>query len=505
LTLTSRSVAAATLVVLSLLWWCLSALTVQDKIAGFNWDDAFYLLMADVYRGNLTAYPNVYRIVFLWRDYPPVYPLFLALFQAGSESIGNAYIANSLAVTLSVGAVYWYAITLLKARSLALIAAACFLIAPTTLRFAFGLWSENLFIALAFAGLALAHAKDSKYAAVGAGLLLALAAITRTAGIAWCAAFVIWALIYKPNKHLLAIAGATLVPLCERLLHAGPAYQSHLEQVGSLEYLTTQTSHNALALIAAFGHAWSVNEPVSIVVGLATASLAMFPLFSIRLSLEATVLLVYLAQILAWGFPEHAARFVYPIQPLILVAALFSLSRISELPYRPGVLAAAHLPLMSMLAVMAATNLSPISARLQAEEQEVGALRKVDIFVFGKDPILSANATRFRLQLANDASRIKRLVPENECVFSEFPPVLLLFAKRATDLPPWREWDEIASLRGTACRFYYAIPAYLNRHDDTQLERLGARRVFWSAGDPAHGPALPTGILFELSAGNGQG
>ena len=91
---------------LLLLWGIFCLLTVQGQIAGFNWGDAVYLLMADAYLGRLAEYPAVYETVFSWRDYPPLYPLLISAFGGGVDGIDRAFIANALThITVEVNLV----------------------------------------------------------------------------------------------------------------------------------------------------------------------------------------------------------------------------------------------------------------------------------------------------------------------------------------------------------------------------------------------------------------
>src|SRR5689334_6496824 len=134
----ARFIAPAAVLVLAAI--ALLALTVQDQFAGFNWDDAFYLLMADKYFGRLGDAPAMADALSSHRGYPPLYPLWLGLFGGGSRGIATAYVANAAALVLAGAAFYVFVRRSGVALASAVALLVCFFTMPALLRYGTALW-----------------------------------------------------------------------------------------------------------------------------------------------------------------------------------------------------------------------------------------------------------------------------------------------------------------------------------------------------------------------------
>ena len=190
------------LALLAVLLW----LTLPAAPAGFDWDDTWYLWMAEWFSGR-DDHRDVLAAMLQTRQYPPLFPYLLSHVGDLLADVTAGLVLN--AVLLCGGAVVTLA--WLMHRGMSVIAAVTgsifIVINPVALSFIPTLMSEPLFIALTSVVLLLASRDSEKWQPwVLAGLLTGLAVATRSAGWALVIALLIAAL------PMLVCAVAMLVP-----------------------------------------------------------------------------------------------------------------------------------------------------------------------------------------------------------------------------------------------------------------------------------------------------
>jgi len=164
---------------------------------------------------NLPQYPGAYQ--------PPLHTLFMgALMALSGGHLDAVRIAQILLSTHSVWLVYaigfaWYG------RRCARIAAALCAVYPNLIAFSHYLWSETLFIWLLLMAIwILTRTRDlpSVPAVAGAGIVLGLAALTRSVAVPFLPVIVLWVLWVYRNRASIALLRAVLLVLATAVVIA---------------------------------------------------------------------------------------------------------------------------------------------------------------------------------------------------------------------------------------------------------------------------------------------
>ncbi len=459
-------------ILLCLLFSGIIYFSYQNSYAGFNWDDAYYLLMADKFSPYQHEVSVSIALTTGQRNYPPIYPLFMAVFGGGSAHIGVAQLATATALVIAFIAFHLWLIRQSMNPVAALLLTTVAVLSPITLLHFQTLWSEHLYLALSMSALLCLGLTDrnDKYWLL-AGALVALASLTRSVGITLIAAFAIHAFISKPPRRGLLILMAALPFVAERSLNALLNSSSHRYELlltsSSLQDLWLSLSQSPAHYYSAWIKAFSF-APGPFTTALACVVLALSAVeLILRLRekrVDAFYVLFYLVTVALWPYPEHAYRFIYPVFFILLGYAVFALLRCGRLvgtkPH--GITHLTGIILFITVCIPAvlhtATRLSePIPPFLADYRHTV-------IWITGQDTAHAINTAAARDGLIRDMRVIEEMTEENSCVYTEFPPLVRLFAKRAALTPPWDNPGERYGFP-LACRYYYMIPPMLSGYD----------------------------------------
>ncbi|MBK8005446.1 MAG: glycosyltransferase family 39 protein [Gemmatimonadetes bacterium] len=338
--------AAAGLVVLHVV---LAWLVRQPAVTTGN-DDALYLLLARALRAG--TYRDLHVLGHPWHSqYPPGYPLLLALFGGTlGPGITGAVTFGILASAVTLVAVFdvarrhlppLYALTLL-----ALLA-----VSPHLLAFAGSVRSETPYILLTVASLWLLVVLPGRRAAVLAGTALAvLAALTRSVGLAIVLALgLVWVWERRwARVGWLALAGGITVGLWMLWMFKAPE-QFEARSYGVMLKLGSPTERTPLGLVqgrvmravqaflldgglgSALGLPRIPGTSLDNLVGMGgTLALAAVGMVASRQwsRLVSAYLLVYAALLVVWTY--KLTRFLIPLTPILLlfmVVGIWAMSR----------------------------------------------------------------------------------------------------------------------------------------------------------------------------------
>jgi len=349
----------------ALLW-----LTYQDVYAGFVWDDAYYLLMADRYSPYAADPSPVLTEIIGTRNFPPLYPLLLAVAGAGSAAIGRAHLVTTGCALIALTLFYFWLGTLGVRPVARWVATLALALAPITLMHLPVLWSEHLYLALTMGVLLAVSRADTRPGGRNlAALLVALAALTRVAGVSLVGAFAVYALWRWRRRGILPALLATLPVFAERTIntlvsHSGSNYHSH-----GWAFITSQDIlHLAMRQLASLYAAWErvmALEPGPLAAW--TAVLLMAPLTLGILSrlrhgqLDGIYVVCYGALLLCfWDLPQQGPRLIYGIFPVLVGQMLHGAGQL--LPHRSTHAATAFAVLM--FALLAAPAAAQMAARM---------------------------------------------------------------------------------------------------------------------------------------------
>lgn len=328
--------AVATVLMLHFAW--------HPGLASLGDDSVGYLTLAQWLAG--TASPFVREWVPFHSNFPPLFPLLLAATHGANGDALVGHVVVAVCAILALVVLYRFAARVLGGSAAASAVVVLFLLTPTAWVSILPVQSETLYLLVSLAALQ-AHASGEPVGVRGpreawlTGVLIGLALLTRVAGIALVAAYVVHALVAawiarRPRWGAfvplvpVALMSATWLILWPRF--QGGNYGLGLEAIGDLARseplgLLAIGTHALLdGWIASFASQPAVHAVTRLVIlvagGLALAGAAIR---ARRNALDGWYVLGSLAMILLWYQPYNVTRrLLYPLVPIMLVhAALF--------------------------------------------------------------------------------------------------------------------------------------------------------------------------------------
>lgn len=478
-------------------------------LGDFGGDSAFYLLIAQYFSPWSTA-SDVAVYFFTHSLYPPLYPLALALF-GGGESLLAAHVITITFLMLAFAVLYLWLRNLAVDRAGAALVTLLFALLPGTYMQALLVLSENLFLFLTLVCITTVSRfeADSRSGWLWlAAFSLACATLTRSAGIALLAAFMLYLVVHRPVQSWPVIGAMAALPmiLWNLLSHKeGPGYLGSLvgkygpEPFAALfGHLTTQA-----VLIA---HGWVSNFTASRVGFLVMAFVGVLAVMGMahrirHRRLDGYYVAAYLLLILAWPYPSEAQRFVLVVVPVLLVQAWFLVERLPKLNLGGYALKPAYV-FMAAVALVALPNLLLTGKRFMQElPRELAEFRRTPGW-YAIDPAEARINILYDQLLIQHLSSIHDVVPSGECLYGIKPSIIAYYTARISVAPPPPQLDDAsfnASLAHQACRFFYlmgfASPSYPVAY--YPLERLRSSLVVVSVAPSLSHNARPVGILTE--------
>lgn len=462
-----------------------STMAFQDAIE--------YLRMADFYRLAILGEPLTHAVEYYRSTrLPPLYPLLLAAFGAGSEHQQAAAFVTAGTVLAAALAVWlWRRSESPKSRE-GLGIGLALLLYPQFFLISLHPVSEPLSIAIVAAAFALlAPARPEPSRLLAASLLIGLAPLARTALLPLPIAFVIWMLVQRP-RSLVSIIVPTLCAWLPIL-----AWMGYRNASGSDSYLAYLDAESLATRIGPWPdalwiqprrlfEAWASNwgDPTNSVVIAAAWIIGGLGLVGSLLRLrenrlDAWFLGGYILLIVVWPFPFELPRFLVIVYPIILVCALRGMrallaKRPRVLPWAPAILVCA-VTVASFPTAWRYLN----RAMLPVEPELLGDKREIPFFRIKDDQRALIAAEVFaRMRILSEESG--KLIPASECVYSVHP--------------------ELQSLYGRARAVRYPLDL-ANSSPEEARQRLRECDWFIVAGFDTAEPALPALYPFRTLQG----
>ena len=421
----------------------LAHLSWQGEVVGLVADDAVYLLLADYFSPYSHQLRQGAAFVSQHGVFPPAYPLFLSLLGADSYHVYYAHVLTTLVV---LGALWACARYLVSSGSTFALAAAylvVFFLLPRTLLQHVELLSEPLYLLLSMLALAKYQSLDVERDTHGVywiAVFVCLATLTRAAGVALLFAFIFWQCSSAGKNRVWSSLLLAIVPLLiwealKVLIYAQPKNYSQ-------DLLNTYGLHDADALIRKiaqnFSALWTgwrqyidVNAQFSSLPASILLPACALPALIVRLKqlrMDAIYFVLYLAMILMWPYPDHTARFLYPVIPLALFYVLISISWLHEKKWRSYL----HGLTLGLTILAAAPSTVQILHKSIARDDGVlGNYGKTLALYKSTESLLTVeNNVRIVRELTKAMQISGKLIPEGECVYATHFEMFMFFGKR---------------------------------------------------------------------------
>lgn len=443
--------ALVALLTLGFAWFCV-AFVWQPTLATFADDSVSYLVMAQVFSPYQAASQAVAAAFAGEALYPPLFPAVLALVGAAYD-IAWAHALTALILAASVPVAYALGVRWLENRRAAATAVSCVVFLPAMWVNAKGILSEPLFCLMLLATLCVIAAGGQGGHVAGGrrlmvlALLMAAMILTRTAALVMIVAYALWALTRRKLpvgarvRAALPAAAALAAYLAWVLLR--PAGTSHgyaqmvLEHGSAFlgaEHPFAAIGASLLRQANAVGEAWvgslllfwvegrPVRSMLAGAVGcLALAGMAM-RLFAGKA--DGWIVAGYLATFLAWPFYDQMGRFLFPMLPVLVLYAFWTVGRALRFLGRPPVLGYGVLAILMLSLTVPA--LAFMLQRAQAPGPYAGV---VDWY---RTPDLAEARARAQVQfdLFADMAEIRNRTRPDDRVMWVAPSYLALLAGR---------------------------------------------------------------------------
>jgi hypothetical protein len=332
---------AAFLALLAIAAPAIVAFAWQRDIATIGDDSVSYLLLAQHIAAGTPAI--VERWVFLRSNFPPLFPLALAL-TGGAYDFLAAHLVVAAFAILALVAIYRFALLRFGSPLGALAVCAVFLVTPDAWVSAKGILSEPMFLFVSLCTLAW-HARrlegrdGTPREWLVFGVLLGLTVLTRAAGVALVAAYAVQAVLRAARERRrsawrLALPALPLAILVGLWLAWRPGGAPDAYRVTSQQMLAAWLTHpvsTAHAAAAQMFTGWIASFLAQSTVGaIAKGAFALLGIVAIAGSIHAAIrnrlegwyALASLAMTFAWVFGEdNTRRLLYPLLPVLMVNA----------------------------------------------------------------------------------------------------------------------------------------------------------------------------------------
>jgi len=481
-------------------------------VAGFTSDDAVYLLLADLYMYAEQTHLPVYTLIREQSLFPPLFPLLLGLLGGGSADPVLAGMISTGLLLLSLVIASMWMLQQKQTLPSTLFLTGLLLLLPGTLILSQEIWSEFLFMLLLY-GIFLLAGKDVplKHHWLIIAILVALATLTRTAGVALIPPF--WLLLYR-NRIMpfwLPAAISTLPFLLwyvpRELLRQGPGYASVLA-AGTIDVgpsmLLAGLPDKVVAMFDSLHWLFASVDSGSVhfwfgrifllLMLIPAASVLLRRIFAFRL--DALFCLVYGAIVLIWPHADiyFVSRFLYPLVPVFL---LYTCIGFTSLVANSAVKPAVFFSLIVAVMVMTAPSVLQFTQRATANVKE-----ELQPYRRDRSWLLSAEANNTILQntrfIVETLQKIPGTIEPDECIYAFQAPLVMLYTKRVTGALPSPSLSDEQFRQDTAlCRYILALPVSdtgRNMPEYYPLRRLRAseyeQTVYYADPQAQYGTAI---------------
>lgn len=418
--------------------------TWNPEIAGLGGDNGVYLLTAQFY--SPWSPPSLIAKHFAdHSQYPPIYPLVLALL-GGGDSILTAHLITTACLLLAFLAIRYWLVTLGLQKTTANLAVLLIALLPGTVKIAMFILSENLYLLLSVLGLLLAflsERRESSFLLIMAAIAIAVAALTRTVGISLAAAFCLYLAIRRPARALLS-GFATLAPLAVftwyKSIHA-------TEQSGYLDALISHYHYDTGAKILAqiqtesvsLWQGWFANfEPGFAGYLMGFCLILSFLALVVRIykrQLDGFYLLFYFGVILLWPYPAEAKRLIYVVLPIMVGQSFSLINYIPALSVGQIIIRPVTLFILAMLVSSMPGTIVIAERFLQPLPQELEPYRRTKHLYSADLQVAHSNLLNAKI-LLEDMKSLNDKLPEDAIIYGLKPSIISLYAKRLALLPP---------------------------------------------------------------------
>jgi hypothetical protein len=446
--------------------------TWGHELASFQGDEVIYLLTAE-YFSPWMAHSAIAAYTANNSQFPPLFPLVLGL--TGGGNIFAANLVNTVLFLSAFVVLYRWMLVEGITEFRALLLTGIFAILPGTCMQALFVCSESLYLLLSLIVLltvARAEREPGGSWLLVAAISVSAATLTRSAGLALLAAFVVYLLWRRATGKWLLIAMAAALSASWSLytsLFGGddrPGYMLDFLKTYSVDpfsafvhQITAEMPRLGNGLLSDF-----TTSPVGMsVIGVMGVIFLLAAAYRVYLrKLDGIYVFMYVGMILLWPFPVEAKRFDLVIVPIILMQGFLLVTTVSRLKFKSlrfDVAGFIYLSVIFLLALpslvlIAGNHLQPVSRGMEPFKKAAwwyGWYRDGSLIPRPRDVVYAET-------LARGLRVITRYVPEDECIYSVKPAVVSFYSRRINKLPPREDSSDVEfnrAIDNSKCHFFF--------------------------------------------------
>lgn len=439
---------------------------VREAFNGLLSDSYVYLAAATALREDTGLLAHIVATY----PFPPLFPLVLALTGSGSAAPARTYVVGALLLAgVVVLLLRW-----LRAEGVptgaACVTAIAFALLPQSLQTAMGVLSEPLFMLCLFAAMLSLPSRATPprrhaRAWLAAASLVAAASLTRSVGIAAIAAFVAHWLFtggWRATRSAPLVAGLPFVAwtLAKKLA------QFDDYSLGTL--LEREPWRMALVNIDAWQvYAVKAVDPLmrpwstDLLAGIGVLAAVVWLYRLLRGRFDALFVAAYLAIMIVWPYPHHAARFLHVLLPFALGYCTCGLAALLARLHAPGPIRHSVPALApAVVIVLAASGTGAmLSALWRHRAEPIAASLRAPAW-YQSAPSAALRSERFAQRIIEFQQRELVRVPPNACVASVIPQQVLVFGpRRGLDLMQLRARGQMLESALASCPYVLMIAA----------------------------------------------
>ncbi len=480
--------------------------TWSHELGDFGGDNAFYLLTARHF-SPWSGADTVAAYFVSQSFYPPLYPFVLAIF-GGGESLLAAHVITATMLLLAFAVFYAWQRQIGVGRLGAALMVLLFALLPGMLMQALSLLSENLYLLSTLGALAAvaAYEVDRRQTWLWTAVVcVAAAVLTRSAGVAMVAAFVLYLVLHRPKRFWLLIVGALVPMLLWQLLshRAGPGYFSFLTARYAADPIAGLIAHLTTA-VDALWDGWAIDftmsQPGIPVMGLlGLVSLVGTACRALQRKLDGIYGAAYLGLILIWPYPEEMTRLLSVVVPILLVHGMLLLERLPPVRLGQSVLKPSWILPLAIVLIMAPSLFLIAQRFVQPLPDEYAGFRRTPEWYAPDRRTAFFNAVSDKLMI-DHLKQIPALVAESDCVYSIKPSIVGYYSHRISILSPRPELNDAdlaAYLDQNRCRHFFLMGFGNSNYRSPYypLERMRQSLTIVSVMDVPGRRGMPASIL----------
>ena len=435
----SNTIILVSIVIVSIFYIYLST---HNEIVGLVADDAIYLLMADYFSPYFQALSKSAAFVMQTSQFPPLYPLLLALLGASSSSLIFAHFITTCFFIISAIFYYYWSSTVNNDNSIGKYLVLIYICLPASLILNIDLWSEHLYLALTLLSLFLIEKArfNEKYFLI-ASIIIGLIPLTRLVGLTFIIAYFIYLHFSKvKNKYcyfLISIFPFIIWKLISTSFYHSEIYHDTVTSFYRYD-LWTHIKYLFNTQLVNLWYGWHEcfdirkNLFSSFVCGsVLIMALVTWTKRLKKKAIDSLYLLFYFLIIWVWPDENHNMRFVFPIFPILLCYSYMSLCVVLERDFSSYLkLFIKTSSMIIILVTFLPTNLYAANRLLKNIPQELAAYKNTKYWLIVDNKVEFIESVRIMDKMMLSYVLAGSHVPKDECVYTAHQESFMYYARR---------------------------------------------------------------------------